>query len=75
MAKWNNEARRAGQERDSEGPSVRKFFSAFLHLGLTAYGSLAMLEPIRRRIVKENGLLSQKKFLDGLALCQLLPGL
>jgi chromate transporter len=33
-----------------------------------------MVEPIRRRIVQEKGWLSQKEFLDGLALCQLLPG-
>jgi len=47
---------------------------SFLHRGLTAYGGLAMVEPIRRRIVQEKGWLSQKEFLDGLALCQLLPG-
>ena len=46
----------------------------FLLLGATAYGGLAMVEPIRRRIVQEKGWLSQKEFLDGLALCQLLPG-
>jgi len=54
-------------------PSVGEIFRAFLHLGLTAYGGLAMVEPIRRRIVQEKGWLSQKEFLDGLALCQLMP--
>ena len=48
-------------------------FRAFLYLGLTAYGGLAMMEPIWRRIVQEKGWLSQKEFLDGLALCQLVP--
>ena len=33
-----------------------------------------MVEPIRRQIVQGKGWLSQKEFLDGLALCQLLPG-
>ena len=33
-----------------------------------------MVEPIRRRVVQEKGWLSQKEFLDGLALCQLVPG-
>lgn len=56
------------------GPDVKEIFRVFLHLGLTAYGGLAMVEPIRRRIVQEHGWLSQKEFLDGLALCQLLPG-
>jgi len=46
----------------------------FLHLGLTAYGGLAMVEPIRRRVVAEKAWLSQPEFLDGLALCQMLPG-
>ena len=52
------------------GPDVKEIFRTFLHLGLTAYGGPAMVEPIRRRIVQEKGWLSQKEFLDGLALCQ-----
>ncbi len=47
---------------------------AFLHLGLTAFGGLAMLEPIRRRVVEGKGWLSQAEFLDGVALCQVVPG-
>ncbi len=43
-------------------------------MGVTAYGGLAMVEPIRQRIVKEKGWLNQKEFLDGLALCQMVPG-
>jgi chromate transporter len=74
MTKWKNGAGLPEIETDSGGPSVRKVFSTFLHLGLTAYGGLAMVEPIRRRIVQEKAWLSQKEFLDGLALCQLLPG-
>jgi len=55
-------------------PSVWEIITAFLHLGVTAYGGLAMVEPIRQRIVKEKGWLDQKEFLDGLALCQMVPG-
>lgn len=55
-------------------PSVWEITRTFLHLGATAYGGLAMVEPIRRRIVQEKGWLNQKEFLDGLALCQLVPG-
>jgi chromate transporter len=55
-------------------PSVADIFCAFLHLGLTAYGGLAMVEPMRRRVVQDLEWLSQKDFLDGLALCQLVPG-
>jgi chromate transporter len=55
-------------------PSVADIFRAFFHLGLTAYGGLAMVEPIRRRVVQDLKWLTQKDFLDGLALCQLVPG-
>jgi chromate transporter len=55
-------------------PAVWEIFRSFVYLGVTAYGGLAMVEPIRRRIVQEKGWLNQKEFLDGLALCQLLPG-
>jgi chromate transporter len=55
-------------------PSTREIFSAFLHLGATAYGGLAMVEPIRQRVVREKEWLDQKEFLDGLALCQIVPG-
>jgi len=55
-------------------PSIRTLAKVFIHLGVTAYGGLAMVEPIRRRVVQEKGWLNQKEFLDGLALCQLVPG-
>jgi chromate transporter len=54
--------------------SLGEITRTFLHLGATAYGGLAMVEPIRRHIVQEKGWLNQKEFLDGLALCQLVPG-
>jgi len=46
----------------------------FLTLGATAFGGLAMAEPIRRRVVDREGWVSLREFLDGLAFCQLLPG-
>jgi chromate transporter len=57
-----------------KAPSLGDITRTFLHLGATAYGGLAMVEPIRRRIVQDNGWLNQREFLDGLALCQLVPG-
>ncbi|MDP3181395.1 MAG: chromate efflux transporter [Desulfobaccales bacterium] len=53
---------------------LRDIARLFLHLGVTAYGGLAMVEPIRRRVVIEKAWLSQTEFLDGLALCQMAPG-
>jgi chromate transporter len=58
----------------ASAPSVWETGKTFLHLGVTAYGGLAMVEPIRQRVVKEKGWLNQKEFLDGLALCQMVPG-
>jgi chromate transporter len=55
-------------------PTVKEIFLTFLHLGTTAFGGLAMIEPIRRRMVEQKKWLSQGEFLDGVALCQMLPG-
>ena len=33
-------------------PSIGEIIQVFLHLGVTAYGGLAMVEPIRRRVVE-----------------------
>ena len=55
-------------------PTTAEIFWVFLHLGVTAYGGLAMIEPIRRRVVEEKKWLDQGDFLDGLALCQVVPG-
>jgi chromate transporter len=72
---WFSDRIEAEQMREiGVSPSVGKIITAFLHLGVTAYGGLAMVEPIRQRIVKEKGWLDQKEFLDGLALCQMVPG-
>ena len=60
--------------RENFVKSYGDIFRSFLHLGLTAYGGLAMVEPIRQRVVQEKGWLSQKEFMDGLALCQIVPG-
>jgi len=55
-------------------PTTKDIFLIFLHLGTTAFGGLAMIEPIRKRVVEQKKWLSQGEFLDGLALCQMLPG-
>jgi chromate transporter len=55
-------------------PTAAEIFWLFLHLGVTAFGGLAMIEPIRRRVVDEKKWLDQREFLDGVALCQVVPG-
>ncbi len=55
-------------------PAIAHIARAFLHLGLTAFGGLAMVEPIRKMAVDKQSWLRQEEFLDGLALSQMLPG-
>ena len=56
-------------------PTAAEIFWVFLRLGCTAYGGLAMIEPLRRRgVVDDKKWLCQGEFLDGLALCQVVPG-
>ncbi len=57
-----------------KAPSLREILASFLYLGITAFGGLAMIEPLRRRVVEDRGWLNQTEFLEGLALCQLAPG-
>lgn len=54
--------------------SHAKIALAFLHLGLTAFGGLAMVEPMRKMAVDKQGWLRQEELMDGLAWCQVLPG-
>lgn len=54
--------------------TLRDITGSFLYLGMSAFGGLAMVEPMRRRVVEDRSWLSQTEFLDGLALCQMLPG-
>jgi chromate transporter len=59
---------------DIPEPSLGEIARAFLHLGLTAFGGLAMVEPMRKMAVDKLAWLRQEEFMDGLALCQMLPG-
>ena len=57
------------EDEISGAPSLGELTRTFLHLGATAYGGLAMVEPMRRQVVQERGWLSQQDFLDGLGGC------
>jgi hypothetical protein len=54
--------------------SLEEITASFLFLGVSAFGGLAMIEPMRYRVVEAKGWLSQAEFLGGLALCQMVPG-
>ena len=49
-------------------------FKRFLKLGATAYGGPAIAQQMKKTIVKEWGWLKEPEFMQGLALCQLIPG-
>jgi len=62
------------QPNSQNSTSLGEITTSFLYLGICAFGGLAMIEPMRRRVVEEKGWLSQAEFLDGLGLCQMAPG-
>jgi chromate transporter len=49
-------------------------FKRFLKLGATAYGGPAIAQQMKKTIVKEWGWLKEPEFMQGMALCQLIPG-
>jgi len=55
-------------------PAVREVVANFLFLGFTTYGGLSILALIRCHMVPEKDWLRRKEFLDGLTVCQLVPG-
>ena len=49
-------------------------FKRFLKLGAVAYGGPAMMGQIKQRVVGEYKWVKESDFLQGMALCQLIPG-
>lgn len=49
-------------------------FKRFLKLGATAYGGPAIAGQMKKTIVKDLGWLKEPEFMQGMALCQLIPG-
>ena len=49
-------------------------FKTFLKLGATAYGGPAIAGQMKKTIVKDLGWMKEPEFMQGLALCQLIPG-
>ncbi|MCX5913944.1 MAG: chromate efflux transporter [Deltaproteobacteria bacterium] len=54
--------------------SLRLLFKRFLKLGATAYGGPAIAQQMKKMIVKDLGWLKEPEFMQGIALCQLIPG-
>jgi chromate transporter len=54
--------------------SLASFFSKVLKLGATAYGGPGMIGLIKETSVKKYGWVTEREFMQGLALCQLIPG-
>jgi chromate transporter len=53
---------------------LRLLFKRFLKLGATAYGGPAIAQQMKKMIVKDLGWLKEPEFMQGVALCQLIPG-
>ena len=54
--------------------SLRLLFKRFLKLGATAYGGPAIAQQMKKMIVKDLGWMKEPEFMQGMALCQLIPG-
>jgi chromate transporter len=54
--------------------SLSVLFRRFLRLGAVAYGGPAMMGQIKQKIVGEYKWVKENDFLQGMALCQLIPG-
>jgi chromate transporter len=55
-------------------PSLMALFLSFLKLGATAFGGPAMVPFIGKMAVEQRKWLDGDTFLDGVALCQMIPG-
>ena len=49
-------------------------FKRFLKLGATAYGGPAIAGQMKKMVVKDLGWIKEPEFMQGMALCQLIPG-
>jgi chromate transporter len=55
-------------------PSLSTLFMKIFRLGATAYGGPAMIGQIKQTVVNQYAWLKEEEFLQGMALCQLIPG-
>jgi chromate transporter len=55
-------------------PSLRELLVPFLRLGVSAFGGPSMIAYIGKMSVEKKRWLSKESFLDGVSLCQLIPG-
>jgi len=62
------------QRQPGVAPSLSALFVSFLKLGATAFGGPAMVAYIRQMAVDRKGWLNARRFDDGVALCQAVPG-
>ena len=54
--------------------SLGLLFKRFLKIGATAYGGPAIAGQMKKTVVKDWGWMKEPEFMQGLALCQLIPG-
>ena len=67
-------AQESQQRQPGVAPSLSALFVSFLKLGATAFGGPAMVAYIRQMAVDRKGWLNARRFDDGVALCQAVPG-
>ncbi len=55
-------------------PSLPQLFRSFLRVGATSFGGPSMVAYIRKLTVEQKRWMDEGSFLEGVALCQLIPG-
>lgn len=58
----------------AKSPRVRDLFWSFLRLGMVAFGGPAMVSYIKQLAVTTKRWVTEEEFLEGVALCQAVPG-
>ena len=57
------------------GPSLQHLFTSFFELGMVSFGGPPMVAYIRTMVVEKKKWLDDALFQDGVALCQMIPGI
>lgn len=55
-------------------PPLKTLFFSFLKLGATAFGGVSIVEYLRDYVVERKGWLDDDDFMNGVVLCQMIPG-
>lgn len=74
MTETTSAAETIQSDHEHQTPSLFELLGGFLRLGLTAFGGPAMIPYVRRMALEQKKWIDADSFMDGVALCQMIPG-